>query len=448
MGGLALAAKQRGFKVSGLDETAAPPMSDWLDEHNLSWARQFEAHQLRGVDTLVISGAHGGDDHPVIVAARKHHIRIISFAQLFGELTADKRVIAVSGTHGKTTTTAFITWVLETAGRRPDYLVGIRPFNFDASSRLDGSETVVVEADEYKASTLDSTSKFSYYHSNVLVITSIEHDHPDVFPDLASTVERFKQVTQALPANGRLVAWSGSSTVMAVAAEAPCEVITYGTEDSDFRARNVAYLPAGIEFDLETPDGLLGRLAVPLYGRHNVLNALAASAVVLGEGLTFNHLLDAAASFKGAFRRFNLVSPSPSQVTVIDDYAHHPTEVATTIEAARLHFRRGRLIVVFRPHTYSRTKTLLSDYQQVFGQADYVFITEVESAREAANAKTVSGADIVAGLPATAVFEPDRAKLVERIVALAEPGDVVLCMSVSGYENLAPELAKKLTSIR
>lgn len=446
MAGLALAAQNRGYTVSGLDEAGGPPMSDWLSEHGLKWSRDYRPDQLDGVDTIIISGQHGSDDHPVIMAAREQNIRILSFAELFGELTSGKNVIAVSGTHGKTTTTSYIAWLMQSAGRQPDYLIGIRPFNFDASSRLDGADTVVVEADEYKASTLDNRSKFEFYHPNTLVITSVEHDHPDVFPDLQSVIDRFERVVSSLPADGRLVVWAGSDTAQAIAAQAPCQVITYGLEEGDYTAGNIAYLPTGIEFDVQHGADVLGRLAVPLYGRHNVLNALAGTVAALNNGLTFDEILSGATTFKGAFRRFNIVSGPDSPVTVIDDYAHHPTEVQTTIEAAKLHFHKQRLVVVFRPHTYSRTKALLSEYHQSFKGADVTYITDVESARESAQEQTVTGADIVNGLP-DAFFEPGRDRLVERIVEEIQPNDVVLCMSVSGYNKLANELAERLAEV-
>lgn len=446
MAGLALAAQNRGYIVSGLDEAGGPPMSDWLTEHGLKWSREYDPGQIKDIDAVVISGQHGSDDHPVIVAARERELRVLSFAELFGELTAGKHVIAVSGTHGKTTTTSFIAWLMQSAGRRPDYLIGIRPFNFDSSSRLDGTETVVVEADEYKASTLDDRSKFEFYHPNTLIITSIEHDHPDIFPDLQSVLERFERAVSKMPANGRLVVWSGSDTVRQVAAKAKCKLIAYGLEEGDYVAGNIAYLPAGIEFDVKEGGEVLGRLAVPLYGRHNVLNALAATVVALTEGLPFDSILKGAATFKGAFRRFNIVSGADSPVTVIDDYAHHPTEVQTTIEAAKLHFSKHRLIVVFRPHTYSRTKALLSEYHRSFEGADVTYITDIETAREAANERTVSGSDVAMGIPG-AFFEPGRDRLAERLAAEAKPGDVILCMSVSGYDKLANELAERLAKI-
>jgi UDP-N-acetylmuramate-alanine ligase len=418
MRGIALAASAAGNTVSGLDETAGPPGSDWLDEQGITWTRTPGPQLLDGVDAVIISGGLPAD-YPLLKTAQERGIRIMSFAQYLGDFTAGKHVIAVSGTHGKTTTTSLITWLLESAGRRPDYLIGIRPFNFDSSARLTGASAFVVEGDEYIASNLDRKSKIEYYHPDTLVLTSVEHDHPDVFPTLASVVERFKAVVAALPPDGHLIAWAANKTVARVAESARCQVTTYGL-------------------------GLLGRIAVPLYGKHNILNALAATAVALKEGLTMEQIIAGAASFRGAYRRFNLITEPEAPVTIVDDYAHHPTEVATTLEAAKLHFGGRRVVAVFRPHTYSRTEALLDEYRAAFGSADLVYITGIEAARERGQDHHVSGQDITAALPMPALFVSDRAELLRRLERNTKSGDVVVCMSVSGYDDLAGELATLL----
>lgn len=447
MGGLAFAAKNGGFEVAGLDETAGPPMSTWLDDHNISWSKTFDPAQLEGVDTVVVSGHHGHDDHPVIRLARQKNIAIISFAELLGTLTKGAHVVAVAGTHGKTTTTSLIAWLLESAGRKPDFLVGIRPFNFNASSRLNGSKLFVVEADEYKASTQDLRPKFDYYHPDVLVLTSVEHDHPDIFPTMSSYLDAFKKLVKNMPKSGTLVAWAEDHNVSEIAASASCSVITYGLEQGDYRAENIAYTANGISFDITGKQEFSG-VTVPVFGQHNVLNALAATVVAVNEGLTIQQIKAGALAFKGAHRRFALLTPANASITIIDDYAHHPTEAKTTIEAAKLHFPGRRLIALYRPHTYSRTQTLLSEYHAAFSQADKLYITDVEPAREAANQRTVSGQEVIDGLPDPvrkhAVFLSDRDALVKNIIDTAQPGDVVLCMTVSGLNDIAGELAQKL----
>jgi UDP-N-acetylmuramate--L-alanine ligase len=446
MSGLALAARELGYTVTGLDEPAAPPGSTWLDEHNFTWWRKFKPSQLDGVTAVIVTGAYANDDYPAIIEARRRHLPIKSYAQLWGELTAGERMIDVAGTHGKTTTTSLITWLLEAAGRHPDYLIGVRPANFDTSVRLAGSDLAVAEGDEYRASQLETKSKVQYHHPDVLVLTSVELDHPDFFPTEADYVRRFTEIVAALPKTGQLIAWGESESVTTVAASATCPVLTYGLKTGAYTARHIAHEPTGLSFNLHHQEDNLGRLLVPLYGRHNVLNTLAAAATALSEGLTMAQITAATSNFKGTYRRFRLLSSATDAVTVIDDYAHHPTEVATNLQAAKLHFPGRRIVAVLRPHTYSRTKALLKNWQQAFSDADLVFITDIEGARESPLTAGVSGRDIVTELPMPAHYTPDRSALVSQLKTAAKPGDVVLCFSVSGYDNLAEELAKKLNS--
>ena len=383
MRGLALASRELGFTVTGFDPGADEgPGTEWLARHEIHWTREFKPHDLDGVTAVIITGAHVSPDAPVIIAAEKHGIAIKSYAQLFGELTRGKHVIDVAGTHGKTTTTSLITWLLDSAGRQPDYLIGIRPFNFDTSVRLAGSDVVVAEGDEYRASPLETRSKIEYHHPDVLVLTSAEHDHPDFFPDLASVIHKFRQVVAAMPQSGRLIIYAGDENVIKIAAAATTQLTTYGLDSADYVARDIVYLPAGIEFDVIHGTEVMGHIAVQLFGKHNVLNTLAATIVALEEGLTYTQIVDGAATFRGTYRRFNVLTPPDAPMTIVDDYAHHPTEVATNIEAARLHFPGRRVVVVFRPHTYSRTKALLGDYIRVLDAADLVYVTDIEGARE------------------------------------------------------------------
>ncbi|HVQ44690.1 MAG TPA: UDP-N-acetylmuramate--L-alanine ligase [Candidatus Saccharimonadia bacterium] len=445
MRGLALAARDNGYTVTGLDPSAVPPGSTWLDEHGFDWAAEYEPAQLKGVTAVIVTGAHVSADAPVIVEARERGIPVQSYAEFFGHLTARARVIAVAGTHGKTTTTALIAWLFESAGRRPDYLIGIQPFNFATSVRFAGAADVVVEADEYQASALDTRSKAEYYHPDILVLTSVEHDHPDLFPDLASVEARFAKIVAAVPSSGAVIACAEAKNTVLIASGTSASLATYGFKTGDFHARNIAYLPQGLELEVEHDGEVLGHLAVSLYGKHNALNTLAAVAAALQAGLSFDQILAGVASFKGAYRRFNLITPAEADITVVDDYAHHPTEVATTIEAAKLHFPGRRIVVIFRPHTYSRTKALLRDYQGAFGQANIAYITDIEGAREAGTQTTVSGRDISGALKIPAHYEPDRTQLATRVVSDAKPGDVILCLTVSGYDDLAEELAHNTT---
>lgn len=459
MRGLALAARELGHAVTGTDEGAYPPGSDWLDERGIQWSREPSNAHLEGVDRVIITGSVPSD-HPEVAEAKRRKIPVLSFAELVGQLTGRARRIVVAGTHGKTTTTSLLAWTFESAGKRPDFLVGIQPRNFDTSVRLRGAAMALVEGDEYRSSQLDDSSKFAHYRPDTLVLTSIEHDHPDFFQDLAAVRDRFAELIKDLPAGGRLVHWAGSETVREVAEAYKGERHSYAFEDADWYPEHPRYEPGGIRFVLKHHKDTLGELSVPLYGEHNVLNAVAAAVVALREGLSFESVAKAFAGFQGAARRFELVSEPDAEITVIDDYAHHPTEARTTIRAAKLHYPDRRVIAVYQPHQYSRTKQLLSDYATAFEDADTGFITKIEEAREWGKAADISGADIVKAAKRAAKdakptatedapdtrlrYVEDRAELLDAVAKEARPGDVILSMSVSGNDFFVQALAKRL----
>lgn len=440
MRGLALAARELGYEVTGTDPGGKPPGSDWLDEHQIMWWKKSDPRHVQGVDILVVSGGIPLED-PELKAAEAAGIPVVSYAQFVGDLAKDKRRLVVAGTHGKTTTASLLTWLLESAGKQPDYLIGIQPRNFDTSVRLSDSPVVVLEGDEYMAAPIDKRSKFAYYKPDVLITTSLEMDHPDLFPDIQAIIERFHELVTNMAQGGHFLYWSGSPHLAELAAQAPCKHESYG-EHGDWHADHVSYAPEGLSFDLYEKSTHKGHYQIGLYGRHNVDNATAAIAAALGEGLSPEAIQAGCQQFAGAARRFQIVSRPGAAITVVDDYAHHPTEIAATIEAAKAHFG-GRVIAVVRPHTYSRTKELLEEYRQAVRLADAAVVADIEGAREAHLEATVSGEDIARD-NGSVRYEADRDDLIKAVEAAAQPGDIVLSMTVSGYNDLAEELAATL----
>ncbi len=446
MAGLALAAKTNGYAVTGLDETAYPTdvniSAQFLDKNKITWWREADVKHIEGVDGVVVSGGTK-PDHIELEAARKANVPIKSFAELWGELTADHYRIVVTGTHGKTTTASLIAWILEVAGDKPDFLIGITPKNFDASVRLAGSRVAVTEGDEYQSSQLDDHSKFDFYRPDTAVITSIEHDHPDVFADLAAVAARFKHLVSELPANGRLYYWAADPNIQPLLAGTKATKVGYGLTTADWRSGAISFNRAGLRFEAVRDGTSLGEISLPLYGEHNVLNTLAALAVTHDYGVSWETITKAVAGFKGAARRFERLTNPNDPVQVIDDYAHHPTAAAATIAAVKLHFP-GRLVALYQPHTYSRTSALLAEYRQAFAGADETILLPIEGARERHLAATVSSQDIATGAAGKVEVVADRAAAIAAAVRLARPGDIVLCMSVDGCQNLAGELAETL----
>ncbi len=437
MAGVALAAKNLGYEVTGTDTTAYEPMSSWLTEQGITWFKEADEAHLDNIDLLVLGGGIS-EDHLELVAAQERGIAIQSYPELVSGLISTQNRIVVTGTHGKTTTTSLIAWLLESAGKNPDYLIGIKPKNFESSVRLRDSDVAVLEGDEYRSSRLDTSSKFSHYQPTSAIITSIEMDHPDLFKDLEDVKKRFEGLMRNMPEDGYVVYCNDSETIGEVVANANVKTESYG-KGGDWRAVNTEFNASGIKFDLQHDDELIGSVSVPLYGAHNVSNSLAALAVCLEQGISIDDLQAGAKSFLGASRRFERVSNPEAAVIVIDDYAHHPTEVAATLAAAQQHFS-GKIVAVFQPHTYSRTQSLLKEYQQSFGDADQAYIIDIEGAREAGLAETVSAADVAAA--DNVEYSPNRQELIENLKQDLEPGDVLLCMSVNGYQNFAHEISQ------
>lgn len=443
MSGVALAVRQLGFKVTGSDVNAYPSATtQLLEDQGVEWWREPSPERLEGVSRIIVSGVTM-PDFPELVWAKEHNVPVISFAELVGELTHGEENIVVSGTHGKTTTSSMIAWVLESAGLQPDYMIGIKPKNFSSSVSLRHKKVAVIEGDEYTASQLVRRPKFDFYHPDRLILTSLEMDHPDVFKDLADISGHFQSLIGGLKDGSHLYKWVGSEALAALETPTGVMVSTYGVEAGEWQAVNVGYGRDGMSYDLTHKGEPRGHLRVPLYGVHNVANSVAAVALLLDYGLSHDEIQKGLNGFRGASRRFELTSAPNAAVRVIDDYAHHPTEVKATIAAAKRHFG-GRLIVAFRPHTYSRTQTLLADYYEAFAEADIAFITDIESAREVGHAHTVTAEDVVRGASGNVYYEPDRDKLVDRIAAEARPDDTILCMSVSGYNRLAKSVATRL----
>jgi UDP-N-acetylmuramate: L-alanyl-gamma-D-glutamyl-meso-diaminopimelate ligase len=447
MRGIALAASGLGYNVSGSDDTAVPPGSDWLDDHGILWWREPAVDRLDGVDAIIISGGTK-PDYAEIVWAQQSGVAIYSFAEFVGYLARHKRRIVIAGTHGKTTTSSLVAWLLESAGRKPDFLIGIQPRNFDSSIRLSrDSEIIVFEGDEYTASQLDRQPKFNYYRPDSLVLTTLEMDHPDVFHDLSEIVACFRGLVASMPADGLVSYWGGSSELVALMTGTPMVSTSYDTSGvADWASKDITFGTDGLEFTVVHVGQELGRVVVGLYGEHNVQNALGAISAVMAEGLSFRQVVAGCRTFLGAVRRFERVSTDGARITVIDDYAHHPTEVMATIAAAKKHFPDGRVIVVFRPHTYSRTSELLAEYQEAFAQADVAFVTDIEAAREGGQEElyNISGQDIVRGASGQVSYVPDRSRLADMVVEEARSGDLVLCMTVGSYEGLVTELDARL----
>ena len=431
MSGIAEVLHNLGYAISGSDLADSATLRR-LAALGIRTAVGHDAAHIADADAVVTSTAVK-PDNPEVLAARARKIPVVPRALMLAELMRLKRGIAIAGTHGKTTTTSLVTSVLAEAGLDPTFVIGGRLNSAGANARLGQGDYIVVEADESDASFLNLLPVMA-------VVTNIDADHMETYGhDFGRLKKAFVEFLHRMPFYGAAILCLESPAVREILPEVTCPVTSYGfAEDAQVRAVEVRAEGGQMRFTVQRRNGVqLPDLDVVLNlaGAHNVLNALAAIAVAVELNIPDEAVLRALAGFKGVGRRFQRYGELPAQgggrFTLIDDYGHHPAEMAATLAAARGAFPGRRLVLAFQPHRYSRTRDCFEDFVQVIGSADAVLLTEVYAAGEApvvaADGRTLARALRVAG-KVEPVFIADVAELPQAIAANARAGDVVLCM--------------------
>lgn len=438
LSGIARIMLSRGVPVSGSDQAA----SGLLDELAAAGAEVHVGHcadYVRDADTLVVSTAIR-DDNPEVVEARRRGIRVLHRAAALGSVMLGKRGIAVTGTHGKTTTTSMITTVLLHSGADPSYLIGgILAANGLGAADGTGPD-FVVEADES-----DGTMRLLSVAAGV--VTAVEADHLDNYGSLEAIEAAFAEFARRIGDGGLLLACADDPRARALTGQVQPGVtaLTYGTAaDASYRVsdvrghgmRTTLSVTGGPGTVLQHAGPVQLEIAVP--GRHNALNAAAAFGLTVQQGVAVADAVAGLAAYRGARRRMELKGEADG-VQVIDSYAHHPTELAADLAAAREVAGEGRVIVVFQPHLFSRTRLFAAEFGQALGAADEVFVLDVYAAREDPE-PGVTGQLISDAVPGGAVFLPDRAAAPAAIAGLAKPGDLVLTMGAGDVTALGPPI--------
>jgi UDP-N-acetylmuramate: L-alanyl-gamma-D-glutamyl-meso-diaminopimelate ligase len=445
--GAALLAREMGYIVTGSDEDAYPPTTDILDRARIPWMNSHSAENLvqHGRPHLVVVGNQVREGNPEWEAAVRFNIPVTSEAEFYAELTDDRVRALVTGTHGKTTTASLLAHLLQKSQKKPGFRLGTTSRDFDQSARLGEGKPFVIEGDEYGTAPWDPRPKFLHWPSEVVAITRLELDHPDLFPDFEAYLRPFEELVHGMPEHGLLVLCADDPQCLRLRDHAPCEVITYGhSAGADWRIGHSANQPHLQHFEIHRQGEPPLEVSFTMPGQHNAANCTAALIMAARLGASMESCLKACTTFKGASRRFELVGEAGG-VTVIDDYAHHPTEVRATIQAALARFGEVRVIVIHVPHTYSRTLALLNDYDHAFDGAAHVILGPIEPARERHLEDTVSSADVAARVVGvTAEVVPGTQEAIDTAMGLARPGDVVLCLSVRGFDDLARRLLAAL----
>jgi UDP-N-acetylmuramate--alanine ligase len=432
MSGIAEVLLNLGYPVSGSDVKE----SDVTRRLATLGARVTVGHgpeNVAAADVVVVSSAVK-PDNPEVAAARLRDIPVIPRAEMLGELMRVKDGVAVAGSHGKTTTTTMIAVILAQAGLDPTVVIGGKARAFGSNARLGQGELLVAEADE-------SDGSFRHLFPTVAVVTNIDREHLDHFGSVEALTAAFLDFADKVPFYGQVVIGADSPLAAALGPRLTKRHVTYGLEAGDYRGEIVEARPDGTRFRIRVGGAERGEARIRMPGVHYAANALAALCVADFLGVSFADYCGALAAFQGVDRRFS-VRGEAGGVLVVDDYGHHPTELAATIAAARLHGRR--LVVAFQPHRYSRTRDLLADFAPALAGADEVLLTDIYAAGEAA-LPGVSIEALLATFPRGArVAHVARRGLLAALVEATRPGDLVLCLGAGDITAVAGELLTAL----
>jgi UDP-N-acetylmuramate--alanine ligase len=386
MTALAVYLKEAGYQVLGSDVDDFFPTDTILHKYQIEVKRGFSPANIQGnFDLVVVTGAHGGMTNPEAKQAKKLHLPTFMHGEMVGKLMEDKYGISVSGCHGKTTTSSLISTLFYRAKFDPSYLVGTSEINgLGPAGHFGGSKYFIAEADEYMTCPVtDPRPRFLWQNPKILVITNIEYDHPDAFPSLSAIKKAFYALSQKVTDKGLIIACIDNSNIRDVLSNVKKEIITYGfSPKSDFQVTSYSF-DEGVSFMRINHHQLsLGEFMLRIPGKHNLLNALACGIVANQVGLSWERIRDLLKLYTGCKRRFEKIGQIGS-ILLYDDYAHHPSEIKATIAAAREWFKTRRIIVIFQPHTYSRTKALMNEFTHAFVDADLAIICDIyPSARE------------------------------------------------------------------
>jgi UDP-N-acetylmuramate: L-alanyl-gamma-D-glutamyl-meso-diaminopimelate ligase len=456
MASLAGLLRESGHAVSGSDQDVYPPMSTQLEALGVPILSPYAESNVPADADLVVIGNALSRGNPEVEVVLDRRQRFTSLPALLAEeYLRPRRSLVVAGTHGKTTTTSLLAFLLDRAGQDPSFLVGGVPMDFDRSYRLGGGEHFVIEGDEYDCAFFDKRPKFVHYMPDVAVIGNVEFDHADIYADLEAVKTAFFRLLNVIPRRGLLLAGTESRPLVDLLPRAHCRIETFGLQDgADWQAADVRPEGESTRFRLVRRGRDLGDYRVPMAGRHNVRNALAALGAAAAAGVDPEAARAPLAAFRGIRRRLE-VRGRAAGVTVYDDFAHHPTAVKATLEAlrgARPAGDRGLLVAVFEPRSYtSRTRVFQDEYAEAFGAADRVLVASAHLPDRIPEGLRISEADLVASIRARgvdAVFVPTVDEIVAGLGESLRSGDRVAILSNGGFEGIHERLLAALEARR
>ena len=440
MGGVAALARADGHEVSGSDQNVYPPMSTQLEELGIALSEGYQPEHIAPDTDLVIIGNALSRGNPAVEHVLNENIPFASGPRWLGENYLRRRkVLAVAGTHGKTSTASMLAWILEYAGRQPGFLIGGVPVNFGLSART-GEEYFVVEADEYDTAFFDKRAKFVHYRPRIAILNNLEFDHADIYPDLAAIQTQFHHLVRTIPGNGSIVVNSADAELAAVL-EKGCwsQKVPFGLDDQPGCEWQVKLLePAGRELEILRQGAPVGRLAWSQTGRHNALNAVAAIAAAVEAGIDPGQAVEALAEFRGVKRRMEKLGERGG-IHVYDDFAHHPTAIRLTLEGLRRAVGNARILVALEPASSTmRAGFHVNDLPPALAAADHVWL-------RTSDAMDWDPHDVLEKCGGEGRPRGRVDALLDELLTKARPGDHVIFMSNRGFENAPTRFFDRLT---
>jgi UDP-N-acetylmuramate: L-alanyl-gamma-D-glutamyl-meso-diaminopimelate ligase len=459
MASLAGMLKQRGFRVSGSDAAAYPPMSDFLADLGIPVAQPFDPRNLEPRPDLVVVGNAISRGNVELEQLLDQRIPFCSMPQLLQEeFLRGKEVLVVAGTHGKTTTTSMLAWIFYTAGMQPSFLIGGIAENFGSSFHLGQGKHFILEGDEYDTAFFDKGPKFLHYFPNAIILTSVEFDHADIYKDLEAVETAFKRLVNLIPRRGKIIAFDGVAGEAAVSAsidnclsKAFCLVERYGAgARSDWQITNLKLQTERTTWSVLYNGKLWADLEFPLAGEYNVWNATAAAAIAAAYGISKEEIAAALKTFKSVKRRLE-VKAQVNGITIIDDFAHHPTAIAGTLRALRARYVGTRLWAILEPRSNTlRRRVLQSDLARSLAVADEVIVAGVFRSEAVPENERLELPELLAEMNS----QGTRARLIgsaDEIVQTVAPemrsGDVVAILSNGGFGGIYEKLPEQLRKL-
>jgi UDP-N-acetylmuramate: L-alanyl-gamma-D-glutamyl-meso-diaminopimelate ligase len=444
MGGVAAALRERGCTVTGSDEKVYPPMSDFLRAKGIVLSEPYRAENLPNETEVVVIGNAIKRGNPEVEAVLNRKLYYLSLPEVLKEFfLRGRHNLVVTGTHGKTTTSALLAWMLTVGELEPGYVVGGLPRNLGQGALFNDSKHFVIEGDEYDTAFFDKRSKFIHYLPELLIINNIEFDHADIFDDLEAVKLSFRRLVNIVPQNGMILLNGDDPNCVEVAQECLAPIVEVGfSENCAERIREVSYTSQGSQF-------ILGEITFnsPLIGEFNVRNSAMAAVAARFYGLTPELIQTALTSFEGIARRQE-VRGNARGVTVIDDFGHHPTAIRETLSALRHRYPGHRLWAIFEPRSNTTRRAVFQrQLPEALQLADGVFIAQIAALEQIPVEERLDPEAVVAAIADAgrmAFYERDAAAIVERIVPLLQPNDVVTIFSNGGFDGIHEKLLARL----